>query len=457
MYGIHFDHHTLSIARDGVLLAHEPLAVETAASNPRFGRAALAAARGRPDEVSLNHWRELGRGALAEGDGAARAAALEVQAHLVALGVQERIDAVVAVPADLDAAQLASLRGALSAAGCDARDFVDAATLTAAAVSERAHYVVLDAGWRSAMATRVAGGARCTQEESFASARASLLDVYDLWLIGVAAAMVKNTRFDPLLSLDVEQRLFADLPSLAARATIDGKAEAVLEVDGSRFAVWVEAQSFADAAQPFYRELARLARSAHIAGQGAALVLPAEARRWPGFLPLFGNEHEGLVIAPAGLAAVAASLQPADSETEPRLRRAATRIAGHSLEADIEYVSTGLPSPGRALPVTHILYGGDSMRFPEGGLVIGTEDVSNTPHIALPRAAAGVSRRHCSLRRDGERTVLVDHSRFGTWVNGARVRERATVRPGDRVRVGTPGVEFTLISAAAFPREPAAS
>jgi len=33
------------------------------------------------------------------------------------------------------------------------------------------------------------------------------------------------------------------------------------------------------------------------------------------------------------------------------------------------------------------------------------------------------------------------------------VRERAPVRAGDRVRVGTPGVEFTLISAAAFSRE----
>jgi hypothetical protein len=455
MYGIHFDHHTLSIARDGALLAHEPLAVETTARSPRFGRAALAAARGRPDEVSLNHWRELGRPSAGGNDGAARAVALEVQAHLAALGVQQRIEAVVAVPADLEAGQLASLRGALSAAGCDARDFVDSATLTAAAVAPRDHYVVLEPGWRSAAATRVAGGERCAHEESFASVRANLLDVYDLWLGGVAAAMVKNTRFDPLLSLDVEQRLFAELPALGARAATDGRGEAVLEVDGSRFAVWIDAQMLADAAQPFYRELARLARSAHIAGQGGVLVLPAEARRWPGFVPLFGNEHEGLVIAPAGLAAVAASLQAADAGSEPRLRRSVARLAAHGLEGEIEYISTALPSPARALPVTHILFGGDSMRLPEGGLVIGTEDVSNTPHIALPRAAAGVSRRHCSLRREGERTVLVDHSRYGTWINGARVRERATVRPGDRVRVGTPGVEFTLISAAAFSREAA--
>ena len=450
MYGIHFDHHTLSIARDGELVANEPLAVETTARDARFGRAALAAARGRPDEISLGHWRELGRN-----ETAARNVALEMHAHLRALDVNERIEAVVAVPADLDATALTALRGALAAAGVDARDFVDSATLTAAAVVDRSHYVVLDAGWRSATATRIAGGAQCSFEEAFVSERANLLDVYDLWLIAVAAAMVKNTRFDPLLSLDVEQRLFADLPSLAARAATEGKVEAVIEADGARFAVGVDAQMFADAAQTFYRELARLTRSARIAGQGAALVLPAESRRWPGFLPrLLELEQEGLVIAPAGIAAVAASLQTAISES-PRLRRHVARVAEHSLAADIEYVASVSTSPARALPVTHILFGGDSMRFPEVGLMIGTEEISNAPHIALPRAAAGVSRRHCSLRREGDRTVLVDHSRFGTWINGARVRERAPVRPGDRVRVGTPGVEFTLISAAAAAREDA--
>jgi hypothetical protein len=449
MYGIHFDHHTLSIARDGALLASEPLAVEVVSQDTRFGRTALSVARGRPDEVSLHHWRELGRSG-----NAARSVALEMSAQLRALGVAERVDAVVAIPADLDAAALASLRGALSAAGVDARDFADAATLTAAAVSERSQHVLIEAGWKSATATRVAGGADVAFEEAFVSERANLLDVYDLWLATVAATMVKNTRFDPLLSLEIEQRLFADLPQLAARAAIEGRVEAVVEADGSRFAVEIDAQQFAEAAQPFYRELARLARSARIAGQGAALVLPAESRRWPGFLArLLELEQDGLVIAPPGIAAVAASLQSADPAGQPRLRRRVSRLTDHPLAADIEYVSSVATSPGRALPVTHILFGGDSMRFPDDGLVIGTEEVSNTPHITLPRAAAGVSRRHCSLRREGERTVLIDHSRHGTWINGARVRERAAVRPGDRVRIGTPGVEFTLISTAAFGRD----
>lgn len=450
MYGLHFDHHTLSIARDGELLANEPMAVETVGSEPRFGHAALAAARGRPDEVSLNHWRNLGRD-----EQAGRLVALEVLGHLRALngGVTpaERVEAIVAAPSDLDATALISLRGALSAAGIDVRDFVDAATITAAAVSERDHYVVIESGWRSATATRVNGGGTCAFDESFVSERANLLDVYDLWLVAVAAALVKNTRFDPLASLPVEQRLYADLPALAARAAIDGKVDAVVESEGTRFSINVDAQLFSDAAQGFYRELARLARSARIAGESTALVLPAESRRWPGFLPrLLELEQDGLVIVPPGIAAVAASLQTADAAQAPRLRRQAARLAAHPLAANIEYVAPALSSPARALPVTHILFGGDSMRFPDMGLIIGTDEAADSPNITLPRAAAGVSRRHCSLRREGDVTVLIDHSRYGTWVNGARVRERAAVRPGDRVRVGTPGVEFTLISAAAF-------
>jgi len=450
MFGLHFDHHTLSIARDGQLLANEPLAVETAGNEPRAGAAALAAARGRPDEVSLNHWRELGRQGAEHARDAARHVAREVLVHLKTLGVTERVDAVIAVPADLEPAALAALRGALHAAGVDAREFVDASALTAAAVAERGHYVLLEAGWKSATATRVSGGAECGVEEGFISERANLLEVYDAWLAAVSASMVKNTRFDPLLTLETEQRVYAALPQVAARAATEGRAEAAIEEGGSRFAVEVEAQLFADGAQTFYRELARLARSARIAGQSATLVLPAESRRWPGFLArLLEHEQDGLVIAPAGIAAVAASLQAPEAAEAPRLRRRAARIADHGLAADVEYLAAVTTSPGRALPVTHILYGGDSMRFPDGGLSIGTEEISNSAHITLPRAAAGVSRRHCSLRREGERTVLIDHSRYGTWVNGARVRERAAVRPGDRVRVGTPGVEFTLISTAA--------
>jgi pSer/pThr/pTyr-binding forkhead associated (FHA) protein len=39
-----------------------------------------------------------------------------------------------------------------------------------------------------------------------------------------------------------------------------------------------------------------------------------------------------------------------------------------------------------------------------------------------------------------------DLSTWGTFVNGERVSGRAVLAPGDRVRVGSPGVELLLIA-----------
>jgi hypothetical protein len=449
MYGLHIDHHLISIARDGELLVSAPIAVEFGVPEATVGQHALGVSRRRPTEIALHHWREL---AIPGHDDAARRVALEVHGHLRALGLAgSRIEAVVATPADLGTAALTQLRGALSAAGVDVRRFVDSATLTSAAVADRGHYIVLEAGWRSAIATRVAGGADCRLEESFVSENASLLNTYDLWLGAVAAAIVKQTRFDPLGTAATEERLFGELPTIAARAATEGRVEVAAESDGERFAAPIEAPLFADAAQLFYRELTRLARAARIADQSAALVLSAESRRWPGFLArVLELEQDGIVIVPAGLTAVAASMLAAEPDAQPKLERRAARLEGHPLAGSVEYVSSSAASPGVRLPVTHILYNGDSMRFPEPGLVIGTGETPGSPHLTVQLPAPGVSRRHCSLRREGNQTVLVDHSRYGTWVNGARVRERARVSPGDRIRVGTPGVELTLISAGGF-------
>jgi pSer/pThr/pTyr-binding forkhead associated (FHA) protein len=66
--------------------------------------------------------------------------------------------------------------------------------------------------------------------------------------------------------------------------------------------------------------------------------------------------------------------------------------------------------------------------------------------LALPEGLAGVSRRHCTFVRDGSEVVLVDHSHYGTSVYGERVSERVRIHAGDKVRLGEPGIELSLIS-----------
>jgi pSer/pThr/pTyr-binding forkhead associated (FHA) protein len=95
------------------------------------------------------------------------------------------------------------------------------------------------------------------------------------------------------------------------------------------------------------------------------------------------------------------------------------------------------------------LFEGRAFSLSASSLVVGrapANAAAGSQALTLPDGLAGVSRRHCTFVRDGDELVLVDHSNYGTFVNGERVSERVRMHVGDRVRLGEPGVELSLIS-----------
>ena len=78
--------------------------------------------------------------------------------------------------------------------------------------------------------------------------------------------------------------------------------------------------------------------------------------------------------------------------------------------------------------------------------VLGIAVDSEPRGVRVEGNTAGISRRHCSVRRDGENVVVEDHSTYGTLLNGERVDGRAGLRAGDRLRLGHPGVQVQLVA-----------
>ena len=98
-----------------------------------------------------------------------------------------------------------------------------------------------------------------------------------------------------------------------------------------------------------------------------------------------------------------------------------------------------------ASPATHVIEGGRAHAIDERGIVIG-HGPGEGRRIALAGTGEGISRLHCTLERAGGRARVRDHSRYGTFVNGERVRGEAELGAGDRLRVGSPGVVFELVA-----------
>lgn len=77
-------------------------------------------------------------------------------------------------------------------------------------------------------------------------------------------------------------------------------------------------------------------------------------------------------------------------------------------------------------------------------LNIGTNS-SHDDDIQIKTNTGGISRQHCSLIIKNNKCVISDLSRYGTYLNDQRIESSTILSIGDKIRIGSPGIELLLI------------
>jgi hypothetical protein len=475
-FAMELDDRALSIARDGQILTTAPSAMFDTTVGAGLGKGGTPAAtapwkalRSRPLAVSTRHLSAvLTQRGLSPSSEALVAEELKARLSGDPVAAGERIW--IASPARIEAIGLSALFGITRTLSLPIDGFVDAAAVTVAALGLERNAIVLELGLHHAAATAVdsdAGQAR--RRRTVLAERAGFVDLYQMWLDLVSTTMVKRTRFDPLHDAATEQQLFDMLPSLARELTTTGNTTAVVTKGAERFEVALTRDQFAQAADTVFRGIAGLVHQLRPAGAPVAILLPLAVAELPGLREHF-EQFVGceLIAVPDGFAAAATSLldlpeNTAEEDSVRLLRRLPLQNPPEpTLTETVSREFLGKRRSGGA-PPSHVLLDGRAYALNAGALVVGrtpdkpeaipsapTPGIGTIPtpyrSITLPDGLAGVSRRHCTFVHDGDELVLLDHSTFGTFVNGERVQERVRVHAGDRVRLGEPGVELALIA-----------
>lgn len=439
-----------AIARDGVVLASSPSAAADGSDGTVPGADAWPSVRRRPTNNSTRHLGSV----LREARPAARALGLvsaefarRLAAHPPLAG--ERVW--IAAPAGAERFGLGALLAIARQLGLALDGFVDAAVVSAAALGGSGAAIIIELGLHHSAATLIErdGGPTC-RRRSLLSEKGGLWPLYQGWLELINTTMVRQARFDALHDAGTEQQLFDALPGVARDAMAAGVANVSLTARGEHVEVALTRDQLAYAAQPVWRELVRLTHELRPAGSAVTLLVPQALAALPGLneaLAVFaGCERVGV---PEGFAAAATSLLdlPVRAAGAPvRLLRRLPSEALPLLAALAVRESADAARPLTAAP-SHVLFAGRTFALGAEPLVVGrAPDAAHA--ITLNEGLAGVSRRHCTFLREGAQLLLLDHSRFGTFVNGERVAERARVCAGDQVRIGDPGVELALIAVA---------
>jgi hypothetical protein len=437
----------VSFARGGVVLSSAPSTVFDGSGAEPAGTNAWHALRRSPTTTSTRHLSQVATQDVSSGRSAALLTA-ELSQHLAKNPAQAGERAWIAVPVRGDAQGLGNVLGIAQGLGLTVDGFADAAALTVASLKTSRNAIVLEVGLHHAAATSVESGGQARRRRAVVSDHGGLIELYQSWLALMSTVMVKRTRFDPFTNAATEQQLFDALPALTRQAAESGSTTAAVSNGDAKFEVALSRDQFAEAAQPFYRELVRLLHSLRPAGAEVTLVVPDAVAAFPGFRELL-EQFVGceLICVPEGFAAATLSLLelPAANADDPiRLLRRLPLREHPELTAQVTRQILGRESAGAGAP-SHLLFEGRAFSLTSTALVVGR--APGIPQaITLPDGLAGVSRRHCTFVRDGDELVLIDHSNYGTFVNGERVSERVRIHVGDRVRVGEPGVELSLIS-----------
>lgn len=449
MIAIELNDAGIRVADVSGLLADSPGYAHLSEDGMQFGQVALGRAKLEPSLSFNRYWQHLDDQPLPRAHVQARSQADLVHGHLKALwsGLNETPeDVVLVLPGTWSRDQIGLLLGIAEALDMPVRLLVDASLAAAEAPTDCATLLHLDLHLHQAVLSTL------TQTDTLSVTAAQRIDDVGLigfredWARSIGRRFVRETRFDPLHRAQSEQALHDALPTLLKNLRSEGRDTLELATGETPCPLTlgrVDLETASSArVQVLLREIDRLAATDGV----TEVQLTARSAEVPGLIQAIDAE-QGLrtQVLPAD-AAVLGGLDLATTCSHPThgvawiRSRPLNAAAASGLQVGGEDVTEG-PSP------THLLYQERAHAIGPHPLVVGRAPPAGVYGLRLEGELHGVSREHCSIRLEPQGAVLKDLSRYGTYLNGRRLDAEAYLRAGDRVRIGTPGVELLLIQA----------
>ncbi len=449
----------MALAEGGQQLAASPGFALMDGHDLVVGLEAQARARLEPRWIDNRYWLRLDTNSMPRPFPRNLTRADVAHAHLTRLWERIRLDlgvgsgaaALLAIPGSFTVGQLGLILGVARAAEIPVTGMVDAAVAAAATSSVASRTLHLEALLHRMIWTELEHNGELVRRRVEVLETGGLAAVRDAWAKHIAQLLIRRTRFDPFHHGKAEQTLYDRLPEWLQELSTVGTALVSLESEGKVYAVELTGEDVVTVSAGLTAPIVEVARGLSAAAGQATVLLSARAASIPGLLqPLTrALATEAVTLEEAAAAKGALEFRPqieAPGEELPFIVR---------LPAEPPPVAEPLrPSPpasadafvaGGCAP-THVLFEGSAHALTAEPLCIGSAPTPEERGLEVGGPMPGLSRRHCTLVRTGGSVVLEDRSRFGTFLNDRQVDGRAEVQVGDRIRLGSPGIELLLIS-----------
>jgi len=426
----------IRVARRDQVVAVEPGCAVFEGDALLLGGEAGRVARLRPELVNDRFWADLSRDLLPRTHARASSPADLAFAQLASMWSRFGAGAdqvVFVVPGSFKREQLRLLLGMAEACAIPVGGLVASAVVCSQRPQPGRQLAHLDMGLHSAVLTALDQEGGCAVQAVDSTASAGLSAVRERCVAGIAAAFLSQTRFDPLHDADAEQALFDNLAACFERLRLRDSTLLEIEIRGVRYEAELKRSALTLAARPMYASLLELLRRSRPPATPLALQVSHRLASLPGLLDALGSEPEVEVIlveAEAACLGALARLEDICGRGSPLAL--VCRLSWESLPSE----DTGNRSRERP---THLVHEGVAYALGSDPFSIGRAGTG------LSVSSLGVEEHHCTLLIQDERVILQATGDAVTAVNGEPIQREREVQAGDCIRIGSPGVDLTLV------------
>lgn len=418
-----------------------------------FGCEAWRLSRLQPRRTVNRYWQHMSTEPLTSPVGAFATSADLVHAqleHLLGMMSTRPSSVICAVPGCWSTEQLGLLLGVAQELALPVRGLVDSAVAATRCEYPGQGLLHLDGTLHEILLTRLDQNGRVSLGDR--GDRQSVVNVGIEQLERTAASFIAGrflaaTRFDPLHDARSEQTLYDHLYDWLRELQRQPEIGVRIEFGGNEFHATIRNDELAEREANAFEPAARLIRSSLGAGEPVAIQVSHRLAEFPGIVESLARLPQASVFVLEPAAAAWGALQRAEQFT-----RNAGGV-GLTTTLDWDHAPARVDGPGSAaaprqetVAPTHLLYDGRVYRLDTAVFNIGVELAAGEFGVRLDPSIAGVSRRHCSIRRGKNGIELVDYSRFGTRLNGHPIGDAAILTTGDVISIGRSSVELRLVT-----------
>jgi len=413
-----------------------------------FGSAARQAARLNPSAFHDRYWQDLSEQRLTRVSGELETYADLAFAQLQSLWQEHGAGssaAGLAVPAAWGHSRLALLLGLTEEAGIPLSGFAELPV--AATRREYPGYELLhiELGTHALTVSRMSqdGGAAIAATDTIADLGYAALE--RTCADYVARRFLECSRFDPLHDAMSEQGVHDKLSGWLRELAQARELEVQFEYQGNVFRAVLNLAELEQRLQQRCQPLIQTLRAMLDVKRPTALQLSANFAAVPGIAETLADLPGCDVFVLEQGAAARGLVQRAEHLVGAKGAFQLTPVLPWDQPPADVSLERAMRSSGDTLP-THLLAGARAYRLGSQPLRIGAEDSAGEYSLVIGPSHAGVSRRHCSIELAEGRALLIDHSRYGTRLNGHRIDGSTVLQPGDLVSIGDPPCELRLIT-----------